>query len=217
MSPDNTREPRWPAAIALLAVGCLWLALPQGLSVGPVWLLLVIILALLLPIAFSHRRGLHTLNRVLTLTANGVITIAMIWSLIFLVGGLSKHREAPETLLRSAGSLWIANVLIFALWYWRLDAGGPHERDRRAGRLHSSFQFPQMLGQDSPDPEIKRESLAWSPHFVDYLFLAFNTSAAFSPADTAVLSRWAKLGMMTQALTSLAIVVLLAARAVGIL
>jgi hypothetical protein len=179
--------------------------------------LLAIILALLLPIVFSHRRGHHTLNRILTLAANGVITLAMIVSLIFLVGGLSKHREAPETLLRSAGSLWIANVLVFALWYWRLDAGGPHERDRRAGRLDSSFLFPQMLGQDSLDPEIKRMSLAWSPHFVDYLFLAFNTSAAFSPADTAILSRWAKLGMMTQALISLSIVVLLAARAVGIL
>jgi hypothetical protein len=217
VSPDNTREPRWPAAIALLAVGCLWLALPHRLSVGPAWLLLAIILALLLPIVFSHRRGHHTLNRILTLAANGVITLAMILSLIFLVGGLSKHREAPETLLRSAGSLWIANVLVFALWYWRLDAGGPHGRDRRAGRLDSSFLFPQMLRQDSLDPEIKRTSLAWSPHFVDYLFLAFNTSAAFSPADTAILSRWAKLGMMTQALISLSIVVLLAARAVGIL
>ena len=217
MDRHKTQEPRWPAAIALLAVGCLWLALPQRLSVGPRWLLLVIVFALFLPIVFTHRRGHHTLNRILTLAANGVITLAMIVSLIFLVGGLSKHREAPETLLRSAGLLWIANVLVFALWYWRLDAGGPHERDRGAGRLNSSFLFPQMLEQDSLDPEIKRKSLAWSPHFVDYLFLAFNTSAAFSPADTAVLSRGAKLGMMTQALISLSIVVLLAARGVGIL
>jgi hypothetical protein len=137
--------------------------------------------------------------------------------LIFLVGGLPKHRDAPEALLRSAGALWIANVLVFALWYWRLDAGGPHERDRLAGRSNSSFLFPQMLIQDNADPEIKRQSPLWSPHFVDYLFLAFNTSAAFSPADTAVLSRRAKLGMMTQALISLSIVVLLAARGVGIL
>jgi len=126
------------------------------LSVGPAWLLLAIILALLLPIVFSHRRGHHTLNRILTLAANGVTTLAMILALIFLVGGLPRHRETPETLLRSAGALWIANVLVFALWYRRLDAGGPHSRDRRAGRLNSSFLFPQMLEQDSVDPEIRR-------------------------------------------------------------
>jgi hypothetical protein len=74
-----------------------------------------------------------------------------------------------------------------------------------------------MLKPENPGPDIKKRSSVWTPHFVDYLFLAFNTSTAFSPADTAVLSRSAKLGMMAQALTSLAIVVLLAARGVGIL
>lgn len=213
----HTREPRWPAVIALLAVGCLWLALPERLSVGPGWLLLAIVFALLLPIVFSHRSGHYKLNRVLTLIANAVITLAMISSLIFLVEGLPTHREAPGALLRAAGSLWVTNVLVFALWYWRLDAGGPHERDRRVGRLNSSFLFPQMLKPDNSDRDIGQKSSGWTPHFVDYLFLAFNTSTAFSPTDTAVLSRWAKLGMMTQALISLAIVVLLAARGVGIL
>jgi uncharacterized membrane protein len=58
---------------------------------------------------------------------------------------------------------------------------------------------------------------SWSPHFIDYLFLAFNTSTAFSPTDTAVLSRWAKMVTMLQAVISLTIVVLLASRAVNIL
>jgi hypothetical protein len=96
-------------------------------------------------------------------------------------------------------------------------AGGPHERDRHVGRLNSSFLFPQMLKPSNQDRGIGPESSSWAPHFVDYLFLAFNTSTAFSPTDTAVLSRWAKLGMMTQGLISLAIVVLLAARGVWIL
>jgi hypothetical protein len=100
--------------------------------------------------------------------------------------------------------------LVFALWYWKLDAGGPLERDRRRGRLDSSFLFPQMAVQNGADS-------TWSPHFMDYLFLAFNTSTAFSPTDTAVLSRWAKAGMMLQALISLTIIALLAARAVNIL
>ena len=131
--------------------------------------------------------------------------------------GFASHREAPGALLRAAGSLWVTNVLVFALWYWRLDAGGPHERDRHVGLLNSSFLFPQMLKPGNQDRDIGPESSTWAPHFVDYLFLAFNTSTAFSPTDTAVLSRSAKLGMMTQGLISLAIVVLLAARGVGIL
>jgi len=99
---------------------------------------------------------------------------------------------------------------VFALWYWKLDAGGPLGRDRTTGRVKSSFLFPQMLTQQGGDP-------SWSPQFMDYLFLAFNTSTAFSPTDTAVLSRWAKIGIMLQSLISLTIVALLAARAVNIL
>ena len=104
----------------------------------------------------------------------------------------------------------MTNVLVFALWYWKLDAGGPLNRESRRGRLDSSFLFPQMLSQEGGDS-------SWSPRFMDYLFLAFNTSTAFSPTDTAVLSRWAKAGMMTQSLISLTIVALLAARAVNVL
>src|SRR5258708_12862860 len=138
MDQHKTHEPRWPAAIALVAVGCLWLALPQRLSVGPAWLLLSIILALLLPIVFSHRRGHHTLNRILTLAANGVTTLAMILALIFLVGGLPRHRETPETLLRSAGALLIANVLVFSLWDLRPAPRSPPPASLRAGRLNTS-------------------------------------------------------------------------------
>jgi len=134
----------------------------------------------------------------------------MIASLGFLIQGILQHREAPTTLLRSAVALWITNILVFARWYWKLDAGGPHERDRARGRLASSFLFPQMLGQSGQEP-------SWSPHFMDYLFLAFNTSTAFSPTDTAVLSRWAKAVAMLQSLISLTIIALLAARAVNIL
>ncbi len=216
-SEPRTPEPRWPAVIALLAVGFLWLALPERLSVGPGWLLLAIVVALVLPLVVSHRRGYHRLNRVLALVANAITTLAMISSLIFLIEGLPRHREPPGALLRGAGSLWVANVLVFALWYWRLDAGGPLERDHRTGQVNSSFLFPQMLTHESSDAETRKRAASWSPHFVDYLFLAFNTSTAFSPTDTAVLSRGAKLAMMTQALISLAIVVLLAARGVGIL
>ena len=166
--------------------------------------------------------ALPIFTRILTFAANGVITLAMIGSLGFLIDGIPKHREAPQALLRAAVALWITNVLVFALWYWKLDAGGPLGRDGSRGRLDSAFLFPQMLVcDDSKNQDNKKDPLRvdprWSPHFVDYLFLAFNTSTAFSPTDTAVLSRWAKLGMMLQALISLAIIALIAARAVNIL
>ncbi|HXC31276.1 MAG TPA: hypothetical protein VNZ56_02300 [Verrucomicrobiae bacterium] len=210
MSHPTVREPRWPAFVAMLAASGVYFALPEPLSVGPSWLLLVIIVLLLIPILMTYRSGHYKATRILTLTANAIITFAMIASLILLVRGIPEHLETPKAMLRSAGTLWTTNVLVFALWYWELDAGGPLRRDRSDGLSNSSFLFPQTLSR-------KEQDWSWKPNFVDYLFLAFNTSTAFSPTDTAVLSRWAKLGMMVQSLISLLIVVLLAARAVNIL
>jgi uncharacterized membrane protein len=105
--------------------------------------------------------------------------------------------------------------LVFALWYWRLDAGGPYQRDKEPGHSNGAFLFPQMTMSKEALREAGQQD--WSPDFVDYLFLAFNTSTAFSPTDTLVLARWAKILMMLQALLSLLIIALLAARAVNIL
>lgn len=209
MTPAANREPRWPAWVAMVAAGFLYLALPERLSVGPGWGLLLIVAVLMVPIVFSNWRGHDHVTRPLTFTANGIITLALVVSLGILIYGLPRHLESPGELLRSAVSLWVSNVLVFALWYWKLDAGGPLGRDTSRGHIDSSFLFPQMIDSEC-DPE-------WSPQFMDYLFLAFNTSTAFSPTDTAALSRWAKLGMMLQSLISLTIVALLAARAVNIL
>jgi hypothetical protein len=210
MSNQIAREPRWPAFVAMLAAAGVYLALPAPFSLGPSWLLLATVGLLLIPIVVSYRRGHHKVTRILTLTANGIISLALIAALIHLVKGIPQHLDTPKALLRSAGALWFANILVFALWYWKLDAGGPLRRERSRGVLNSSFLFPQMLSREGHDS-------SWTPHFVDYLFLAFNTSTAFSPTDTAVLSRWAKFGTMVQSLISLAIVALLAARAVNIL
>lgn len=209
MNKKIVREPRWPALVAMLAASGVYLAMPEPMSFGPSWMLLGIISLLMIPITVSHRRGRFDIAKIFTFAANGLITLAMIASLIFLIQGIPKHAEAPKDLLRSASALWIANILVFALWYWKLDAGGPMGRDNKSDGLNSSFLFPQMLEKDVDQ--------MWTPHFMDYLFLAFNTSTAFSPTDTAVLSRWAKLGMMLQSLISLTIVILLAARAVNIL
>jgi len=210
-APKRLREPRWPAFIAMLAASGVYLALPEPLSVGPGWGLLVLIAILMVPMVISDRRGDHNVTRVLTFASNGIITLAMIASLAHLIRGIQRHTADANSLLRSAVALWIANILVFALWYWKLDGGGPLRREYPDGRSHSSFLFPQMMTRgDSHAPP-------WVPHFVDYLFLAFNTSTAFSPTDTAVLSRSAKLATMLQSLISLTIVALIAARAVNIL
>jgi len=206
----TSAEPRWPAILAVLAVALLHSALPEWLRLGPYWLLLAIVVALLVPTVVSHRTGRHHLNEVLGHILLSVLTVAMMASLVELIHGLPTHRDSPQHLLRAAVSLWIVNVLVFASWYWRLDAGGPNQRDKRARHTDGAFLFPQMLLPSHKDR-------SWSPRFVDYLFLAFNSSTAFSPTDSPVLSRWAKLMMIVQASISLTTVVLLAARAVNIL
>jgi len=193
----------------LAASGVFW-ALPEPLSIGPGWLLLGIIIVLMIPIAVSAKRGDHGITRILTLVANASITLALVASLILLVHGIPKHLESPPALLRSAISLWFTNIVVFALWYWKLDAGGPIARELPNGMAASAFLFPQMARTEAAASN-------WVPDFVDYLFLAFNTSTAFSPTDTAVLAPWAKLLTMLQSLVSLTIIALLAARAVNIL
>ena len=208
-------EPRWPAFVAVAAVGGLYTALPDALTLGPQWLFPSLIVALLIPTVVSHHTGRRRLNTFFGIAVESVLTLGLIVSLILLVGALPAHKEGPQALLLSAGSLWITNILVFALWYWRLDAGGPHQRDARPGHTEGAFLFPPM----TMSPEALKEAGLedWSPNFVDYLFLAFNTSTAFSPTDVPVLARWAKILMMVQSLMSLLIIALLAARAVNML
>ena len=212
---DYDPEPRWPAIIAVLAVGGLYMALPNELIAGPRWLFPSLVLALLIPGVVSYHTGRHRLNTIFGFTVDGVLTAGLIISVILLVGALPTHKETPEQLLLSAASLWITNILVFALWYWRLDAGGPYQRDKRPGHSEGSFLFPQMTMTEEALREAGQQN--WSPNFIDYLFLAFNTSTAFSPTDVPVLARWAKVLMMLQSLLSLLIIALLAARAVNIL
>ena len=213
-------EPRWPAIVALLGGVGLFAVLPKYLSFGPRWLPAALVSVLLVPTIFTHLRGHFNVNRVLGLLVAAVETFFMVASLLKLIHSMitphsPMHTESPERLLLSSGALWLTNVLVFALWYWHLDAGGPNQRDTRGGHCHGSFLFPQMTMNDQSLAEANQEN--WFPGFVDYLFLAFNTSTALSPADTAVLSRWAKLLMMVQATISLTVIAVLAARAINTL
>ena len=203
------QEARWPAIIAVVAIAGLYFALHDDLVVGPRWLYPVAVVALLIPTVITHRMGKHHLNKVFGFLISGLLTAGMIASTARLIAGLPSHRQAPSELLQSATALWLTNIFVFALWYWRLDAGGPHGRDAAPGHDEGAFLFPQM----TMPPEMKKVAgqEMWSPTFVDYLFLAFNTSTAFSPTDTPALTPWAKVLMMIQSLISLTVLALLAA------
>lgn len=217
--PDNTKpkvqEPMWPSLIAMAAAGVLHAAMPAHLALGPRWAILAIVVALLVPGEVFHAIGKHTVCKVLAYIVISLVTIGMIGSVILLLRAIPNHEVAPLQLLHSATALWVTNVLVFAVWYWRLDAGGPHKRNMREEHIDGAFLFPQMtIDGPTDDPDDDKN---WKPLFVDYLFLAFNTSTALSPTDVPVLSRWAKGLMMVQASISLTVVGLLAARAVNIL
>jgi len=208
-------EPRWQAVLAFVAVGAIYLALPKSLIVGPTWLLLTLMVVLLVPTVVSHRLGHLSLNRILGFATTLLITCALIGSVVLLVHALPSHKEPPLQLLSSAALLWITNVIVFALWYWRIDGGGPTRRHDHYEFGSNSFLFPQMQ-----IPREERSDFAcvrWRPHFVDYLFVAFTQSSTFGPTDAPLLARWAKVLAMIQAFISLSIVVLLISRAVGAL
>jgi uncharacterized membrane protein len=197
------------ATIGALLIGVLYLVLPEGLTIGPGWLLLVIegvLLAPLLIVGAILRRALpYRVARGLALGLLAVVTAALIGSVILLVNNLEGFRRAGQ-LLPSAALIWGINVLVFATWYWEIDGGGPRSR-LLAGHEAADFQFPQQLGGNTS---------GWAPGFIDYLFLAFCSATALSPADTMPLTRRAKLLMMCEAIISLLIIVLLVARAVNI-
>ena len=213
--PKIEPEPRWPALAATFAVGVLFYAMPESLTVGPGWLMLLVVGVLTIPTWLFHRIGRMDLNQIFAYAMLALITMGVTSSLILLIMRLPAHKESPVVLLRAAAALWVSNLLVFASWYWRLDGGGPNARDKAGVHKDGAFLFPQMM----MDPQLRQQmgEDKWSPGFIDYLFLAFNTSTAFSPTDVPVLSRWAKVMMIVQSVISLATVVLLAARAVNIL
>jgi hypothetical protein len=208
-------EPRWQALLAMAAVGGVYLALPRELVIGPTWLLPTVIAVLVAPTIVTHHMGRHSFNHALGIVNNGIITVALIGSVSLLVATLASHKQAPLRLLRSGAELWLTNVLVFSLWYWRLDGGGPNVRDKHPEFGSRSFVFPQMQIEKSEREQFGVEH--WRPGFVDYLFIAFTQSSTFGPTDAPLLARWAKVLTVVQIFISLSIVILLIARAVGVL
>lgn len=204
---DAARYGTWPGPLALLAIALLYLLLSENRSFGPFWLSPIVLVLAAFAALLAERQRAHRVRRWLVLGANALVTASLASGIVLLIYGLGTPEATPATLLRDALLLWLLNIVTFALWYWELDNGGPLQRSRSAYRS-SDLLFPQKQLEPAG---------VWQPAFMDYLFLAFNTNTAFSPTDTLVLSRTAKLCMMSQSMIALIDVAVIVARAVSTL
>jgi len=203
---------RWPALLALILVGSGLAILSERLTIGPTWLWLLIIGVLIVPAVITRLKGYHQLNHWLLITIGLVVTVAEASSIVLLIISLPNKSVEPLSLLRDAGILWATNLVVFSLWYWMLDGGGPFKRTTQDYQQTSELLFPQ-LNLIAERPALTN----WRPKYTDYLFVAFNISTAFSPTDTAVLTARLKALTMLQSVLSLITLATLAARAINLL
>ncbi len=208
-------EARWQVTVAVAVAVALQVALPDRLALlHPAWLLPVVEGLLLLALVMANPHRINRQSRAIrlaSLTLAAVISLANAWSVAQLVIGLVRGTEGGSAgpLLVTGGAIWLTNVIVFGLWYWEFDRGGPAAR-ANATRMYPDFLFAQMTSPHLAPPD-------WEPAFSDYLYLSFTNAAAFSPTDVLPLSRWAKMAMTTQAAISIVTVALVVARAVNIL
>ncbi len=207
-------EPRWPAALAILVAAGLNLALPARYSLGPTWLIPALVVAILIPVMIVAPVRLPYEARWTQIAAFvniGLVNVANVVSLALLIDTLvtnGKSVTGPELLI-SAVAIWLTNVIVFALWYWELDRGGPDDR-LRAEHDPPDFLFPQMSVPGCAP-------VTWAPTFLDYLYVSWTNATAFSPTDTMPLTPFAKTLMLVQSAASLLTLAIVASRAVNIL
>lgn len=219
-------EPRWQASLGVLAIVALYVTLPPRIAFGPLWLFPLVILILLVPLSVfaPHRSHESSLARAGSVALIAISTAFNVVSLILLIATLIGARGDGHhglgngvQLLKAGVQIWITNFIVFGLWFWELDAGGPEERAKAASASHfknADFEFPQMVpGQDGMAYADQR----WKPVFFDYVFLAFNTATALSPADTFPLTVTAKALMLAESAVSLVTIAIIVSRSINIL
>ena len=219
--PQPREEPRWHAAVAVLAALALYITLPNRFIVGPAWVLPLLILVILVPLLiFAPNRLAETplqrwlsIANVVLLNAFNIATVVLLLAAILTT---KFHRNiSGEDLLVAAVEIWLTNVIVYALWFWEIDGRGPDLRarcDLEERTTDADFLFPQqVLNMDI------QKKLNFRPRFWDYVFLSFTNATAFSPTDTFPLTHTAKVLMMAEALTSLITIAVIAGRAINIL
>jgi uncharacterized membrane protein len=206
-------EPRWPVTLSVISAIVLQLALPDQLTLLPRYLLPGLETALLVGLIAANPVRIERRSQAVRLASIGLIflisaanALSAVLLIRVIIDGKAEH---AVPLLASGAAIWATNVIVFALWYWEFDRGGP------VHRAHGTFQFTDLLFPQMVSPEVAAPE--WEPQFVDYLYLSFTNATAFSPTDVMPLARWAKLTMLVQSAVSLALGVLVIARAVNIL
>jgi uncharacterized membrane protein len=211
--PPAATEPFWPAQLTVLVAIGLQLLLPKRLTVGPSWLIPALEGALLLGMFIATPRQLeheHPQRRRFALGLTAFVSAANIFSLGALTHYLLHHGTPnPRQLIVAGVLIWLTNFLIFGLWYWEIDRGGPGKRASGHDQA-PDFLFPQM-NDDRIEPH------DWRPQFIDYLYVSLTNAAAFSPTDTMPLTPMAKSVMGIQSLVSLVTIGLIVSRAINIL
>jgi len=207
-------EPRWPALLAVVAAIALQLILPDTVirGLGNRALIpalegaLIVVLLVVNPGRISPE---ESRLRVIGVALIALITVANVVSLTELIHALLYGtKTGGRSLVYASMPIWLTNVIVFALWYWELDRGGPAAR-QIPEHPRPDFLFPQMSTPGSAP--------GWAPDFLDYLYTSFTNATAFSPTDTMPLTAWSKLLMMLQSFASLVTVALVVSRAVNIL
>ena len=207
-------EVRWPVSVAMGVAIALQVALPNELNVVSRFLLPAVEAAILIVLLAINSRRIDRVSRPLRgmgLTLIAVASLANGYSAALLILGLVNGSQGSSAgpLLASGGAIYLTNILVFALWYWELDRGGPASR-ALALRTNPDFLFPQMANPHVTHPD-------WEPRFADYLYVSFTNATAFSPTDTMPLTRWAKMTMLLQSAIALVTIALVIARVVNIL
>jgi uncharacterized membrane protein len=205
--------PFWEPQLVVACTIALQLSLSESVTIGPNWLFPALEGALLLGlvIASPHPNVRHSpIRRRVAIGMIALVSAANAVSLVRLSHSLLHGgKENGHQLILSGIVLWCTNVLLFGLWYWEIDRGGPaaraqHERDT------PDFLFPQMV---TPDFAPR----GWMPQLIDYLYVSLTNATAFSPTDTMPLTPTAKWLFSAQSLISLVTIGLVVARAVNIL
>jgi hypothetical protein len=203
----------WQSALVLAVIGLLYTFVAGPLRVPStpldvlVWAAAAILVFSVGPLLLD-RPGVRVAARILGLVVTAAITLVIINSVGSLALLPSAELPAGRDLFLNAALIWLQSVLVFTLWFWQIDGGGPHRRSQRPYQV-TDFAFPQF---QLDEPALRE---GWQPNILDYLFLSFTTSTAFGPADTIVVSRRAKVLMMVEALISLVVIGVLVGRAVG--
>jgi hypothetical protein len=207
-------EPRWPVLLTIIVEVFLLGALPGRVKTLPVWGMPVLLVVTILPMAAlsvsaKKSRWLRIENIVLLLFLLFSACV-LLDSLGFLLSAMLRPKASVSgiQLLESSIAAWTGNMLICSLVYWRVDRGGPESRCVLS--IKPDWLFPQEGAVEHVPPN-------WRPTYVDYLFLAFCTSTAFSPTDVLPLTSRAKLLMMAESTISLITIIAIAARAINIL